>query len=81
VIVLSDRRSQIIVLERRERAVLEDVAAILDIIPCFLVDMTGRLVRLDCRFDPNVSKGRYGSGFDSGAIHFLVFEYYRAVCV
>jgi hypothetical protein len=81
VIVLSDRRSQIILLERRERAVLEDVAAILDIIPSFLVDRTGRLVRLDCRFDTNVSGRRYGSGFDRGASHFVVFEYYRAVCV
>jgi hypothetical protein len=51
VIVLSDRRSQIILLERRERAVLEVVAAILDIIPSFLVDRTGRLVRVGCRFD------------------------------
>jgi hypothetical protein len=73
VIVLSDRRSQIVLLERRER-VLEDVAAILDIIPSFLVDRTARLVRLDCRFDANVSGSRYGSRFDSGAIHPVVFE-------
>jgi hypothetical protein len=42
-IVLSDCRSQVILLERREWAVLEDLAAILDIIPCFL--STGRFVR------------------------------------
>jgi hypothetical protein len=80
VIVLSDCRSQTILLKRRER-VLEDVVAILDIIPSFLVDRTVRLVRLDCRFDANVSGGRYSSGFNRGAIYFVVLEYYRAVCV
>jgi hypothetical protein len=80
VIALSDHRSQIIPL-KRERAVLGDVAAIFDIIPSFLVDRTGRLVRLDRRFDNNISRGRYGSGFDRGAIHFVVFEYYQAVCI
>jgi hypothetical protein len=80
-IVLSDRRSQVILLERREWAVLKDVAAILDIIPSFLVDMTGRLVQLDSRFDTNVSQGRHGSGFDRGGINFVIDEYHRAVCV
>lgn len=79
-IVLSDHRSQIILL-KRERAVLENVAAVFDIIPSFLVDRTGRLIRLDRRFDININGGRYGSGFDRGAIHFVDFEYYRAVCV
>jgi hypothetical protein len=80
VIVLSDHRSQIILL-KREKAVLGDVAAIFDIIPSFLVDRAARLVRLDCRFDTNTSGGRYGSGFDRGSIYFVVFEYYQAVCV
>jgi hypothetical protein len=77
-IVLSDRRSQIILLKGRER-VLEDVAAILDIIPGFLVNRTARLVRLGCRFGAIVSGARYGSGFDRGAICFVVVEYHRVI--
>lgn len=78
---MSDRRSHIILPERGKRAVLEDVAAILDIIPSFLVDRTAQLVRLDCRFDTNISGGRYGRGFERLTIHIVVFEYYQAVCV
>jgi hypothetical protein len=78
-IVLSDCRSQVILLERREWAVLEDVAAILDIIPCFL--STGRFAQLDRRLDASIDRDRYGSGFDGGEIHFVIFEYQRAVCV
>jgi hypothetical protein len=68
-IILRDHSSQTVILQRKR--VLEDVAAVLDIIPSFLVDRTGHLVR----FDASVSGGRYGSGFDRGVLHFVVFEY------
>jgi hypothetical protein len=72
-IVLSNRRSQTVVLQRKR--VLEDVAVILHIIPSSLVDRTGRLVQVGYRFDASVSRGTYSSSFDRGAVHVSVFEY------
>ena len=78
---MGDCRSQIILPKRKKRAVLEDVAAILDIIPSFLVDRTARLVWLDSRFDTNISRCRYGRAFERLAIHSMVFKYYQAVYI
>jgi hypothetical protein len=73
VIILSGRRSQVIRLERREWAVLEDVPAILDIIPCFL--RTSRFIRLDRRFNASIDRDRHGGGFDRGELHSVIFQY------
>ena len=77
-IVLSDGRSHVTLLERWY-AVLEDIASMLDIIPCFL--RTRLFIRLDRRLDNSIDRDRYGSGFDGGEIHFVIFEYQRADCV
>lgn len=71
---MSERRRQAILFSQRKWAVLDNVAAIIDIVPCFLAKKIGRLTQLSGGLNIRVDRGRHGSGYNKGGIRLVVFK-------